>query len=202
MLWRQVKYKKLINFRLIALFAIVFPLSAQVHALDEKRLWLPTKYQKLFLDLKEAALATEALGHCKTVLRGTIDLEQSRKDHPIYRILCRKSDGRSYNEMVDGLTLELLTSNKPVDVSKIEERKLHLWTLCEEKVNDEVKLMKDMTWISELPVKPKVYDDAKVHFIADFDAKDGYGTPLRYQAFCKFGVNDILSVRISPRKND
>ncbi|WP_086933686.1 hypothetical protein [Agarilytica rhodophyticola] len=202
MQWLQEKSKKFVKSFFLTAYLIVGLCLRPVYAVDEKRLWLPTKYNVLFLDLKEAARVVEALEHCKTVLRGTIDIDQSREDHPIYRILCRKHDGRSYNEMVDGLTFKPLTSHKEINVEEIEARKLHLWSLCEEAVKSKVKLIKDMEWVTELPVKPKVYEEAKVHFVANFDAKDGYGAPLRYRAFCSFGPEDALSVRISPRKSD
>src|SRR5687768_15959346 len=84
-------------------------------ALDSQRLWLPTRYQTLYLPLVKAAETAESLDRCVTVIEGTIDLEQSRPEHPIYRILCRQENGRTYNEMVDGLTFATLTTHQIVE---------------------------------------------------------------------------------------
>jgi len=48
---------------------------------------------------------------CVNVLRGTLDLDQSRKNGPIYRSLCRHKNGKSYNETVNGTTFKTLTQD-------------------------------------------------------------------------------------------
>lgn len=188
-------------------------------ALDDKRLWLPTKYSTLFFDLKEAALAAEALDRCVTVQRGTIDLDRSASKKPIFRILCRQSDGMTYNEMVDGVTFETLTTKVIVPVEPTAEelealrvaeekrkaevqdaRKKELWDACEKEFAKNTRLMKDVALDDEiLPPEPEEFSEDKAIFSFPFEAKDIYGANLLYIARCTFNEGDILSLKISGR---
>lgn len=213
MRWPSVKYK---IFASTALFSLI---SSPSIAVEDKRLWLPGKYAGLFIELKKAAEAAESLERCVSVQQGTIDEDDSKPDHPIYRILCKQENGRNYNEMVDGLTFETLTTVVEVPVEptpeeleamriaeekrKEEEKRArinHLWGLCEEKIKHRVKLMSDFSWVTEMPAEPSRYEESFVQFTVDFDAKDIQKSPLHYQAVCNFSENDALNVKIKGRK--
>lgn len=91
----------------LALFPFLLVLVVPpVNGLEVDRLWLPIEYRKHYIKLREAALAVEATEPCVEVLRATIDRDLSREDHPFYRILCRRSDHRTYSEVVDGITMQ------------------------------------------------------------------------------------------------
>ncbi len=193
-------------------------LASFSYSFDDKSLWLPGKYGSLFLDLKKAAQSAENLERCVTILRGTIDLDDSTSGHPVYRFLCRQSNGRTYNEMVDGLTFETLTTIIEVPVEPTAEelealrlaeekrkqealdaRILHLWSLCEAELALKVRLMNDIQWITEFPAVPDEITDESAVFTVDFDAKNVQGAALAYRAKCRFSENDALNVRISAR---
>ena len=188
-------------------------------ALDESRLWLPTKYHKLYLDLKESAMAAEKLDVCTEILRGSLDLDQSQPGKPIFIIRCRKADGRSYNEMVDGTTKETLTT-KPVvievlsaeEVEQIrlaeeqrlaeqrEKRKVRFRHLCLEKYKEKTALMIQMKPITPDNVEPIAYEGEAAEFNWDFDAWSLSGRKLQYRANCVIseGVEPAVKLKARP----
>lgn len=188
-------------------------------ALDEKRLWLPTRYQTLFLKLKEAAFAAEAIDRCVTVLRGTLDVEQSTPDHPMYRILCRDPDNRSYTEMVDGLTMETLTTPKVVEVEPTPEelerqrlmeearkaaeeaqRKATFWEICQGRILSRTSLMLNLTWLTEGRPEPNPWSEEEAVFTVDFDAENMWGKPLNYRAICTIRSPEDVDLKVKKRR--
>jgi len=189
----------------LGLIGVSFFGAMSVLAVDESRLWVPGKYETLFLDLKKAAEKANALEKCKTVLRGTVDLEQSKDNHPIFRILCRQSNNKTYNEMVDGVSFETLTTKveAPIELS-VEEalvaRKTMLWKTCSAAVDEKIRLMQGVTRTRDEYIAPEHYSQDDVVYLVDFNAKDMYGADLKYRAKCVFGVDDWLTVTIFGRK--
>lgn len=182
------------------LMAFISPSS---WAVEENRLWLPVKYQGLYLPLKRAAQAAESLDRCTKVLQGTIDREQSKPDHPIFRILCKQDSGLTYNEMVDGLTMETLTTIIPVEVvltpeeleqqriaeekrltEEREANKKRLFKLCDQALKAEAEFMTGLHWYYEGFIEPESVEDDVALFALDFDATNPDGKPLQYRAYC------------------
>lgn len=195
-------------------------ICAAANAVDDKKLWLPSKYAKQFLELKKAAEAAEALDRCVDLVSGTIDLDQSKPNQPIYRFLCRQENGRTYNEMVDGVSFKTLTTvivepKEPTpeeleairlaeEKRKEEERKAriaHLWGLCEAKLKEKTRLMADVSWLEPFPPGPELLEEHKASFYIQFDAISMDGVALKYEARCKFSEEDRLRVKISGRKD-
>lgn len=193
--------------------------SSTVLALDESRLWLPSSSQKYYLDLIESAEAAEALEICTEVLKGTLDLERSEPDKPIFRIQCRRPDGLSYNEMVDGLTKETLTHQKPVIVELTEEeleqqrieeekrqarereaRKQQLQSDCNHVFDSETALMLKLERLTAAAVEPRSFDGEKAEFVIDFNAVSIDGKPLQYRATCSVATDSQAELIIKPRR--
>lgn len=175
------------------------------HALDEDRLWLPVRYQTLYLSLVKAASVAEELERCVSVVEGTLDLEQSKPEHPIYRIQCRQESGRTYNEMVDGLSFATLTTVEVVEPElsaeeqemlrvqeelrrqeEIARQKQDAWQVCRSQLLERTKLMMDLTWQTEIEGErePEVYSEEEIRFSVDFDARSMWEEPLHYTADC------------------
>lgn len=205
------------SFFLSCLLIFVAEAVAEV---QNDRLWLPESHAKYFLDLKKAAEAADNLERCVTVLRATLDLEKSTSDHPVFIVLCRQVNGRSYNEIVDGLTFETTTIENVIPVeptaedleairleeerqlqAQAEQRRINLWNSCETTLHSKVALMNGVTWLYSAPPEPEVFDDGSVLFIVDFDAQDAHGAQLRYRARCEFSQDDELEASISARKD-
>lgn len=205
-------------FRSMSCMLVLALLPTSSFALDEKRLWLPVKYQIHYLKLKEAALQAEALERCVTVLEGTIDLEQGSGDKPIYRIQCRQANGRSYNEMVDGSTMKTLTTQTLVELVLTEEeierqrldaekrvaeelvvRKEALWLMCQNKLQEHTRLMTNRLMLNESMPEPEAYTEEYAVFNLDFDAEDVQGNALHYRARCVAQVGGEVSIKIGKR---
>lgn len=193
-------------------------LSLPAASLDKARLWLPTSYQTLYLPLKQAAHTALQLERCVTVLEATVDLEQSRPGHAIFRILCRQENGRNYNEMVDGLTFATLTTveTPPVALSaeelerleyekelqrQLEREALHqeMWLACAQDLELRVQNMIDLTWLSSALPEATEESDSYAKFHRDFDAKDVWGKNLRFRAICRAESPEQFDIRIIPR---
>jgi hypothetical protein len=198
---------------------LLFCLCGSALAVDEQRLWLPVRYQTHYLDLVKAAEAAEAHDRCVTVMEGTIDLEQSRPEHAIYRILCRQESGRTYNEMVDGLTFATFTTPKVVEpeltpeqqellgqqeeehrMMEIARRKSDAWAVCRESLRERTRMMLELHWLVDLEsaVEPVVFDDEMARFVVDFDARGMAGEALLYSAECSF-IAGAAEVRLRKR---
>ena len=190
----------------------------QSSALDEERLWLPTNYERVYLDLKASAEKAEALDRCVKVLRGTIDLQKSTPEHPIFRIQCRQENGRTYNEMVDGLTKETLTTVQVVEVplteeeleakrleeekqrlAELESRKNEFLSSCLGTLREKTRLFKDVEILNTAP-EPLEFDMESALFKFQFDAKDIHDVSLAYQAVCSVEAGMAPSIKIKGRR--
>lgn len=186
---------------LIILLLLMSPIG---HALDKNRLWLPVRYQSLYLPLVEAASVAEALERCVAVVEGTLDLEQSKPDHPIYRIQCRQANGLTYNEMVDGVSFTALTTVETIEseptAEDIAQRKRAAWQECREQLVAQTQLMKDLRWEAGVEglIEPDVYSEEEVRFLVNFDARSMKKEPLRYTAECLVR-NDLVEVVLRKR---
>lgn len=100
------------SFSILCGFITVAPAYGQTLGKD---LWLPRSKAKYYPSLITATKSALALPDCINVYEATIDLEQSQPEHPIFRINCIRENGKTYNEMVDGLTFEALTTVLPTE---------------------------------------------------------------------------------------
>jgi hypothetical protein len=183
---------------------LLLAVSSIGHALDKERLWLPVKYQTLYLPLVKAASVAQALERCVTVVEGTLDLEQSKPSHPIYRIQCRQENGRTYNEIVDGVSFAPLTTVTVIEPERVAEevarQKQIAWQKCQAPLIDRTRLMQELVWQTALEdlVEPQVYSEEEVRFAVNFDARSMGGEPLHYKAECtvrKGSVEIVLRKR-------
>lgn len=204
-------------------FASLLGLSVCIDAtwgVDESRLWLAKSQHKYFLSLVQAAQVAETLERCSEVLEGTLDREQSAPNHPIFRVLCRQPNGRSYNEMVDGLSFETLTTPKPVVVEltpeeleqlrrqqeererqQTERRHDRFWQLCEAALSEKTRMMIDLAWLTQGRPEPASFDSHSASFAVDFNARSVWGEPLKFRANCIAGDAIDTQADISRRAN-
>lgn len=185
-------------------------------ALDEARLWIPSNYERLYLDLKKSAIAVEATERCETVLRGTLDFDASAlPDDPVFRILCRGTNGRTYNEMV---MPEKIWTETEIEENKEKEAKALLLVQSEMQAKCDSRLSKDTALFNSLQRKQASFsliqfehsgfsDDFVVLnpngvFQIDFDAMDMYGVKLEYRAMCYIESGIISNMAIKKREED
>lgn len=188
-----------------SIYFIASSLSIPVLAeetLDESRLWLPKGYERQYLDLKEAAEAALKLDRCVKVMRGTIDMAQSTKEHPIFRIQCRQSSGRTYNEMVDGLSKETLTTvevDESQDENALEEQEAQFWTMCKQAFDEKTRFFSGLSLkLERSEAESFSLDSAK--YIIEFDAEDMHGQALKYKAVCIINGDNSPIVTVRKRR--
>jgi len=189
-----------------------------VWAVDESRLWLPSNFEKRYLDLLSSAKAAESLERCETVIRGTIDLEQSTRDKPIFRIQCRQENGRTYNEMVDGTTHKTLTtvieepkvlSPEEMEAARLEQEKKRLEAegaqkavfleQCLTSFRNKTKLFQSLDLVNEAP-EPEEFTMESAKFYLDFGALNLEGQKLSYRAICLVSADQPLTLHIRTRR--
>jgi len=183
------------------LLASTLGVPGSLSALDENRLWLPKSYERIYLDLKRSAEAAESLDRCVTVLRGTIDFEQSTKAHPIFRIQCRQANGRTYNEMVNGITYETLTTVEETEdmvAEKLDIQKQAYWQQCNDAFVEKTRLFLDLSVLNEKP-EPEEFSLDHALFRILFDAKDMDGNQLKYKAVCSVKKDQGAVIRVRKR---
>lgn len=185
-------------------------------ALDEERLWIPSNYEHLYLDLKELAIVVEALDRCETVLRGTLDFDASAlPDDPVFRILCRGTNGRTYNEMV---TPQKIWTESEMEENKAKKAKALLLVQNEMQTKCDMRLSEDVALFNALQRKQASFllikfehssfsDDFVVLnpngvFQMDFDAADMYGVKLEYRAMCYIESGAITKMAIKKREEN
>lgn len=178
----------------LAAFALLC-LCKGSYAVDESRLWLPKRYQIHYLELLQAAAAAEALERCLKIVEGTIDRERSQAEHPIFRILCHQENGKTYNEMVDGLSFKTLTTviKKEEELSAVERailyqqrqaKKAEFWSRCYTLIETKINKMQGVKWLVQLPPEAEAFDEESAQFTADFDAQNMYRESLHYRVEC------------------
>lgn len=206
---------RIINYATGALYGLLL-LSVSAESFDESRLWLPITYQTHYLKLKEAAASAESLERCEEILSGTLDRDQSSRNHPIFRITCRQPDGQTYNEMVDGLSFETLTTSREAKYKPTEEelaqqklaeerrkqaeKERTALSACEGELRQRVKGMKNIRWLDEEAPEPASRTDGELVFIIDFDAEAYGGEALRYRSTCNFRSQNDFNLKIGKRE--
>lgn len=197
-----------------------------VYGLDESRLWLPVTYKHYYFELLASGLAAEAQRECESVVEGTTDLDRSKPDHPVFRMLCRNPDGRTFNVLVDGLTRSIITPGYEIDQlltseqraervrrrEQEEERrqrqlaaekarqyevlKERYWTQCEQAMQSTMDNMLSMEWLED-PRAPAITVEGAA-FARNFTARDFSGNKLFFTVECKVTADGSADAVILP----
>lgn len=208
---------------ILHLTALAFSIPLAAQGFDASRLWLPKSEAKHYKTLLAAAELATADESCSTLLEGTIDLEQSSLERPLFRIQCRGPDGLSFNTMIEGQELQALPSTRPdsavLDGAPIRSRKIDpvaaktmqsqriemadvphpAWPACQSALVEQTQKMLALKWLQKWPLQAEPPSAEQGHFTADFDAVDPYRQPLRYRALCTYGPDSAVKVEILRR---
>lgn len=197
-----------------------------VSGLDESRLWLPISYKQYYFELLASGLAAEAQTECDSVVEGTVDLDQSSRDKPVFRVLCRNADGRTFNMLVDGLTRTVLTPGHEVEQLLTPEQRAArarrraeesarrqrqaaaekarqqrqltegYWAQCEQALQPTVANMLSVEWLED-PQSAMVTAEGAV-FTRNFTARDYTGNALFFTAECEVTADSSVEAEIVP----
>lgn len=88
-------------------------LSASVNAVELDQLHLPKSYLKYLPRLLDGARLMEGSEQCHKFLSGTVKLDASTLDHPVFVYTCRDKALLTYRWLVDGQDLMVLDDTRP-----------------------------------------------------------------------------------------
>ena len=199
------------------LVCVLLPLCARAEdvPLNPDRLWLPksqTQHQRLLLQAADVALAGE---RCTEGLRGQLDQRASQPDEPVFAIVCRDQNRRSYVEKFSGLELQRLTDDPPepvpepaVDLTSIEQA---VYGRCQQLWLEKTAVLNGVQWLdgwhdwrAQSAQTVDLADGRQVeqyHYQREFDAVNQDGVALYYSALCDGHSVEALWVKILPRRS-
>lgn len=202
----------------IAVCSISFPVFAKPY--EDFVLWLPVKYEYLYLKLKEATTAAANLERCSKVLEATVDLEKTQIDKPIFRVLCRQPNGRTYNEIVDGNTSRTLTTYVPIVEELSEEallaqeqerirlaeeakrqRKIDMFNLCKLEFERVSEFMLSVEPLFDSSQEPTSQTATQLVYHLNFNAQNPQKEPLRYHGLCVVNEQKVESFKVRSRRD-
>ena len=116
---------------LITMFMLISPIA---HAVNPDRLFLPKKYIGMKGQLMYAAQVAESSEECVQVVSGSLDLNRSTQEQPVFRIDCRNKSGVVYSVSVKAskeanvpASVERSSATEAVEFEHIKKRPIVLW---------------------------------------------------------------------------
>jgi hypothetical protein len=88
-------------------------LAMGLNHVQEHKLVLPKYYQAHLPSLQQAAQLAIQTPRCQELLQGSLHIDRSTPQHPVFRILCRDQGGNSFAFLIDGISLHLLDDTRP-----------------------------------------------------------------------------------------
>lgn len=189
--------------------------------LNPDRLWLPGSYAvhwSRLRDIAELALASE---RCVEVLRGELAQTESTLEAPVFAVLCRDKNRKSYVNKFNGLRTESFDAaliprpgaaveeaEPEPEVIDTAEISATLYARCRELWEQQVALMRNLVWLSDMdsvePVMMSELPDEGWHyeFKRKFNAENIAGVTLRYLAVCEGAKVFELESRIDIRTDN
>ena len=197
--------------------------QVQEQTLDIKRLWLPKSYNKYWSNLQQVAEYQLSQARCTDVLRAELDIGQSSLDAPIFAVVCRDENKKTFVEKFDGLSFTSLSpkSAQPIDET-VEEPVADvdllpvIYRRCQELWAGDVALMKTLVWLDDLDdfsaterVELDTDDNpettttvSQYTFVRRFNAEDAAGNQLKYFANCTGSSLDDTHTNLSIRRTE
>lgn len=189
------------------------------YGLQESRLFLPKKHADLKLKLFKAAKVAEELPNCADVVSGTLHLGMSTDALPVFKIICRNPERRTFTVLMDGVDYVYLNpppapEPPPEEESEPEEvidpalvkleQEAEYWRLCEAGVLSRSKNMLAVEWLYDGPVPPEysvneTTGSERTSYQLPFNAKDIQGHSLRFKGVCRFESLEEYEIQLRPR---
>lgn len=82
-------------------------------AVELEQLWVPKSYLRHLPRLYDAAQLVENSSRCEEFLEGSMALDQSSLEYPVFKFRCRNAERKTYGLLVDGPSLEKLDDTRP-----------------------------------------------------------------------------------------
>jgi len=189
-------------------------------SLDLKRLWLPKSYSQYWANLRQVAEYQLAQERCAEVLRAELDRGQSSLEAPVFAVICRDANRRTFVEKFDGVSLVSLA---PVADAATEgagemvavDLQPVIYQRCQELWRTDVAQMVGLQWLDDFEntaaterAEVETDDDpnttttvTQFTFERRFNAKDAAGNELKYLANCIGSSLDTTLTEVSIRRD-
>ncbi|BFM10464.1 hypothetical protein R50072_06170 [Simiduia litorea] len=173
-------------------------------SLDLKRLWLPKSYSQYWANLRQVAEYQLAQERCAEVIRAELDRGQSSVEAPIFAVICRDANRRTFVEKFDGVSLVSLTplvaeaADEAIEDVAATDLQPVIYQRCRELWRADVAQMQALAWLDDIE-STAVTEQAEIEtdnnpettttvtqftFVRRFNATDAAGNLLKYLASC------------------
>ena len=186
------------------IFLALMTFVSNLSAFEDSALWLPTSYQNLAPELRQAAKKMELKESCEKVLRGYLHDSSHSIDDATFMIVCRSPDRKTHSVLVNAQSLEVhypIAVEAPAEPERDLEAELKarievVWKACEAQYQKKTRFMRNLITLTEGRPDPVVDEDGTISFSVDFDAESLQGAALKYRAPCR-SVDDETPPKLS-----
>lgn len=164
-------------------------------------LWLPKSYKHAMPKLELAVAEVLKSPRCEQVLKGTINIDLSSIEQPVFKILCRDKERKTYVTVLEGNSLAVYDRTKSRYHRGPTERSMReYWSTCQKAVNDMYEDFRTIKVLTKRRPEPILYKDGTVGIVINFDAISLIGEPLAFRAECVFSSGTSYRLRLSGRE--
>ncbi|GAA6150835.1 hypothetical protein [Pseudoteredinibacter isoporae] len=187
--------------RCIFIFSLLFYTTASKAA--DPYLWLPTSYKGKLPQLKQAVEVARENPRCSRVLKGTVNVDLSSQQVPVFKILCRDDERKTFSLLLDGTSFKTYDRTKSRFHKGPSERSMReFWTACNKAVADMYEDFRTIRVLTRERPEPTLYKDATVGIAIDFDAVSLIGERLAFRAECIFTSGTSYRLKLTGREED
>ncbi|MBB6520773.1 hypothetical protein [Pseudoteredinibacter isoporae] len=191
--------------RCIFICSVLFYASfhAPVLKAADPYLWLPTSYKGKLPQLKQAVDVARENPRCSQVLKGTVNVDLSSQQVPVFKILCRDDERKTFSLLLDGTSFKTYDRTKSRFHKGPSERSMReFWTACNKAVADMYEDFRTIRVLTRERPEPTLYKDATVGIAIDFDAVSLIGERLAFRAECIFTSGTSYRLKLTGREVD
>lgn len=166
-------------------------------------LWLPTSYKGKLPQLKQAVDVARENPRCSQVLKGTVNVDLSSQQVPVFKILCRDDERKTFSLLLDGTSFKTYDRTKSRFHQGPSERSMReFWTACNKAVADMYEDFRTIRVLTRERPEPTLYKDATVGIAIDFDAVSLIGERLAFRAECIFTSGTSYRLKLTGREDE
>lgn len=178
---------------------LLLSFSSQLGA--EPYLWLPKSYKDQLPALKKAALIAADNPRCEQVLKGSVNIDLSSHELPVFKILCRDKNRKTFSLLLDGVDFLAYDRSRSRYHQGPSERSMReYWDNCNKAVAGMYEDFRTIKILTKSRPEPVLYKDATVGITIDFDAISLIGEPLAFRAECVFSSGTSYRLKLSGRE--
>ncbi|BFM05472.1 hypothetical protein [Halioxenophilus aromaticivorans] len=173
--------------------------AAQWGQARDVNLWLPGRYKQYMPQLENAVAKVGAEESCQKVVRGELMESQSKAEQPVFRIICRDDNLKTYATLMNGLSLEVLHSSGETHIEQKKRHLPHYARVCLKDLKAKAERLRKPRFPEGAGLKPTLFTGQRVEFEVDFSSQSLSGNDLEYRGYCAFEDMANYETEIRPR---